>query len=135
MSESSGVLTCRPKVQELQTQKTQEKLEMTALHRRAEDADWGPVEQWESREDATWVTPRDKERKRKSSRARPTRAQAAREREGAIKEASQLSSNPFFALEDTPPGPFDTDTGTPSSSRNLLEGEGPTLTLRIAGDL
>ncbi|KAJ1091220.1 hypothetical protein NDU88_004347 [Pleurodeles waltl] len=86
-------------------------------------------------EDSTWLTPRTKQRKRKSSKARPSRAQAVKEREEAIKEASQLSTNSFYALTENPQIPSDTDTGTPLPSRGSLDDEGPTLTSHLADDL
>ncbi|KAJ1152777.1 hypothetical protein NDU88_005552 [Pleurodeles waltl] len=73
--------------------------------------------------------------RRKSSRARPFQAQAAWEQEKAIKETSQLISNPFFALPDSPLIASDTDTGASPPSRGSLEEEGLILTPRMADDL
>ncbi|KAJ1129691.1 hypothetical protein NDU88_008057 [Pleurodeles waltl] len=81
------------------------------------------------------LTPCNKQRRRKSSKVRPSRAQDVREREEAIKEASQLSNNSFFALTETPQIPSDTDTGTPPPSRSSLDEESPSLTPRLADDL
>ncbi|KAJ1215569.1 hypothetical protein NDU88_003177 [Pleurodeles waltl] len=51
-------------------------------------------------EDATWLTPHSKRRKRKSSKAGPSRAQAVTEQEKAIQEAAHFSHNSFLALSD-----------------------------------
>ncbi|KAJ1142387.1 hypothetical protein NDU88_008713 [Pleurodeles waltl] len=74
----------------------------------------------ESTEEATWLTPQTKRRREKSSREKPSRVQAAREQEKAIKETSQLISNPFFALTDNPSIASDTDTGPSPPSRAHL---------------
>ncbi|KAJ1107705.1 hypothetical protein NDU88_005094 [Pleurodeles waltl] len=58
--------------------------------------------------DTTRLILRNKRCLRKSSKARPSRAQAAREQEDAIKEALQLSNNFFFALTENPQIPSDT---------------------------
>ncbi|KAJ1120153.1 hypothetical protein NDU88_008328 [Pleurodeles waltl] len=85
-------------------------------------------------EDPTWLTPRMKQRKKKHSKGRTSRAQAVKEREEAVKEAAQLSTN-SYALTETHQFPSDTDTGTPPPSRGSLDDEGPTLTPRLADDL
>ncbi|KAJ1182449.1 hypothetical protein NDU88_007639 [Pleurodeles waltl] len=89
----------------------------------------------EPRDEDTWLTLRANGRKRNTSRARPSRAQAAREREGALKEASQLPNNPFFALAAKPSIDSDTDAGTPWPSENSPVEEGPALTPRLSDDL
>ncbi|KAJ1202642.1 hypothetical protein NDU88_006439 [Pleurodeles waltl] len=86
-------------------------------------------------EDPTWLTQRTKQSKKKHSKGRPSRAQAVKEREEAVKEAAQLSTNSFYALTETHQFPSDTDTGTPPPSRGSLDDEGPTLTPRLADDL
>ncbi|KAJ1131743.1 hypothetical protein NDU88_010076 [Pleurodeles waltl] len=74
-------------------------------------------------------------RKRNTSRVEPSRTKVAKEREGALNEASQLSNNTFFALVDKPSVDSDTDAGTPSPSRNSPVEEGPALTPHLADDL
>ncbi|KAJ1173386.1 hypothetical protein NDU88_005222 [Pleurodeles waltl] len=86
-------------------------------------------------EDPTWLTPHKKQRKRKSSKARPSRAQAVKDQDEAIKEASQLSTNSFYALTENSQIPSNTETGTPLPSRGSLDDEGPTRTPRLADDL
>ncbi|KAJ1159579.1 hypothetical protein NDU88_000086 [Pleurodeles waltl] len=83
-------------------------------------------------EDPTWLTPRTKQRKKKHSKGRPSRAQAVKEREEAIKEAVQLSTNSFYVLTETHQFPSDTDMWTPQPSRGSLDDEGPTLIPRFA---
>ncbi|KAJ1210550.1 hypothetical protein NDU88_005913 [Pleurodeles waltl] len=86
-------------------------------------------------EDSTWLTPRTKQRKRKDTKVRPSRAQAVKEREEAIKEAAQLSTNSFYALTENPQFPSDSGMGTPPPLRGSLDDEALTLTPRSADDL
>ncbi|KAJ1104349.1 hypothetical protein NDU88_001761 [Pleurodeles waltl] len=75
-------------------------------------------------DESTWLTPRTKQRKRKYSKTGPSLAQAVKEREEAIKEASQLSTSSFYALTENPQIPSDTATGTPPPSRGSVDDEG-----------
>ncbi|KAJ1189362.1 hypothetical protein NDU88_006110 [Pleurodeles waltl] len=86
-------------------------------------------------EDATWLTPHSKRRKRKSSKAGPSRAQAVTEQEKAIQEAAHFSHNSFLALSDKFQFPSDSDTGATSPSRTSGDERAPLITPRLADDL
>ncbi|KAJ1204422.1 hypothetical protein NDU88_008200 [Pleurodeles waltl] len=86
-------------------------------------------------EDATWLTPHSKRRKRKSSKAGPSRAQAVTEQEKAIQEAAHFSHNFFLALSDKFQFPSDSDTGATSPSRTSGDERAPLITPRLADDL
>ncbi|KAJ1094202.1 hypothetical protein NDU88_007280 [Pleurodeles waltl] len=86
-------------------------------------------------EDATWLTPHSKRRKRKSSKAGPSRAQAATEQEKAIQEVAHFSHNSFLALSDKFKFPSDLDTGATSPSKTSGDEHVPLITPRLADDL
>ncbi|KAJ1093556.1 hypothetical protein NDU88_006656 [Pleurodeles waltl] len=86
-------------------------------------------------EDTTWLTPHSKRRKRKSSKAGPSRAQAVTEQEKAIQETAHFSHNSFFALSDKFQFPFNSDTGATSPSKTSGDERAPLMTPRLADDL
>ncbi|KAJ1142758.1 hypothetical protein NDU88_009071 [Pleurodeles waltl] len=86
-------------------------------------------------EDATWLTPHPKRRKRKSSKAGPSRAQAVTEQEKAIQETAHFSHNSFLALSDKFQFPSDSDTGASSPSKTSGDERAPLMIPRLADDL
>ncbi|KAJ1101676.1 hypothetical protein NDU88_006741 [Pleurodeles waltl] len=86
-------------------------------------------------EDTTWLSQHSKRRKRKSSKAGPSRAQAVTEQEKAIQETAHFSHNSFLALSDKFQFPSDSDTGATSPSKASGDERAPLMTPRLADDL
>ncbi|KAJ1187096.1 hypothetical protein NDU88_003875 [Pleurodeles waltl] len=86
-------------------------------------------------EDTTWLTPHSKLRKRKSSKAGPSRTQAVTEQEKAIQETVHFSQNSFLALSDKFQFPSVSDTGATSPSKASGDERAPLMTPRLADDL
>ncbi|KAJ1217481.1 hypothetical protein NDU88_005075 [Pleurodeles waltl] len=66
---------------------------------------------------------------------RPSKDQVAKEQEGALKEALQLSNNTFFALAANTHVDSDEDARTSSPTLASPREEGPALTPHAADDL
>ncbi|KAJ1208302.1 hypothetical protein NDU88_003688 [Pleurodeles waltl] len=86
-------------------------------------------------EDATWLTPHFKRRKRKSSKAGPSLTQAVTEQEKAIQAAEHFSHNSFMALSDKFQFPSGTDTGATSPSGTSGDERAQLVTPRLTDDL